>query len=489
MSKRVQYAISYPIVTSTPVPEAGRIVEYYKADGLYYLFPNGTSVGPISSSGTLPANVVTSAAATANKLTVATSSTMPTMVDGDIVAVTDVAPGSTVATTDPYFTNFRKRDIGQKLYKPLGLPTDPDPTISYSAQFAGPAIANAAITLSDSGRFRYRGGTWATGTTAGVPMYKIVSPTDPPGVSLPGSVEFATAAAGCEIRLGALQTGTAYFRVWVDGRIVPFGGTLATKGVQSTAITGNTYFHLILSFTGRSTWGGRVIKVEMTNVAFAGVYVAKEETVCLPAEDPASQKVVWFGDSFFEGTDATTPFLSMCNIAATLLGWDDSILAAQGGTGYLTDASPRLRLRTRLAEVIGQNPNTVVVGAGYNDYGVSNAALLAEAQYVFGQLRAGLPNARFFALGPWSLYSPPDVSRGQMGAQIKTAVEGVGGFYIDMYTDPWINGTGTVATPAAPKDGNASLYVTSSGDPHPPQAGHDYYGYRMASAIAATLAA
>lgn len=51
MSKRVQFAHSYPVLTSSPVAETGRTVIFSKTDGLYARLTGGTVVGPFGAGG------------------------------------------------------------------------------------------------------------------------------------------------------------------------------------------------------------------------------------------------------------------------------------------------------------------------------------------------------------------------------------------------------------------------------------------------------
>jgi len=402
------------------------------------------------------------------------------------------APGITPAK----YRQQRARELRSVTRPTLSGTSDADPTITLGASNAASQIANSQRYASTvAGRFRFRGGTMAVGTTGGyTDMQRVTSPTDPPVTSVPFSVEFAVDSKKVEIHLGAFGASFTY-RVWVDGRIIP--GPLL-NGARSATSFGNSGYLLLLDWgTAAPPWGKRTVRIDLSGAAFGGVYAPKEARVCLPATPPL-QTAVWLGDSFFEGTNADNAFASIPHVASPLLGWDNVVSASQGGTGYINPSatSGRSKFLDRVPAVTAQKPDHIVVGGGYNDYlynpgsgAVTYTDIANAATALFAALRAGSPNAQIWAVGPWNLYTPPDPSRTTIGNSVKAAVEAVGGTYIDMYTDPWITGTGTAASPASPLNGNASLYVTSSSDPHPPPAGHIFYGYEIAAAIAAKLAA
>jgi hypothetical protein len=387
------------------------------------------------------------------------------------------------------FTTWRQqrarelRAVGKPV---LSGAADPDPSVTLGSANGASAITNNQYTdyATKPSVFRMRGGTVGTGTHGGFTMAKITAPTDPPSASVPFSAEFAVTGTQCEIRLAPFGT-TMNYRVWVDGRVIP-GAKLA--GARQSSVSADAAYLLLLDWSGTAAPAGkRVVRIELSGAAFGGVVAARENRVSAPAESQKLIRSAWVGDSFLEGTNADTIFSGIAYTAAPLLGWDEIILAAQGGTGYLNASavSGRGTFRSRVADVVAQDPHHVVVAGGYNDIGVYTAEQTgAEAALYFQALRAGCPTAKIWVVGPWSLFGPTGATQLAFGAQIRTAVEAVSGTYLDMYTDPWITGTGSVAAPPSPLNGNAGIYVTSGGDPHPSPAGHQFYGYEFAAAIA-----
>lgn len=393
------------------------------------------------------------------------------------------------AVTAVTFRAQRAREL-RTVGKPvLSGAADPDPTVTLSAANAASSITNSQYTsyAATPAVFRMRGGTIGTATHGGFTMAKVTAPTDPPAASTPFGAEFSVTGTQCEIRVSPFGT-TMYYRVWVDGRVIP-GVKLA--GARQSSVSADAAYLLLLDWSGTAApFGKRVVRIELSGAAFGGVVAARENRVCAPAESQKLIRSAWVGDSFLEGTNADTIFSGIAYTASALLGWDEVCLAAQGGTGYLNASAVggRGTFRSRVADVVAQDPHHVVVAGGYNDIGVYTAEQTgAEAALYFQALRAGCPTAKIWVVGPWSLFGPTGATQLSFGAQIRTAVEAVNGTYLDMYTDPWITGTGSVASPPSPLNGNAGIYVTSGSDPHPSPAGHLFYGYEFASAIAARL--
>lgn len=393
---------------------------------------------------------------------------------------------------------YSLRLVSRPRRRELALPAGPpsfmasSPTVTLSAANAASTITNAftysIATLGVGAIWRLRGGTYAEIASGRVAL---TNPTDPPASTLAIVAETATDAAAFEVLLRPPGT-TLRYRLWVDGQVVTVAGATAT-GVSSAASSGGADYRVKVDFGARPVFGMRTIRVE-TNSYLGGVTVSNGDALAPSPVNPAAVSSMWVGDSFLEGTGADAAFTGIPYVASKLLGWDEVILAAQGGTGYLNPSAitGRVTFRSRLASLVGFTPQKIVVAGGYNDLGAYPLAdIQAEVALFFPALRAAFPTADVYALGPWSLYSPTEAARTTLGGSVQAAVQSIGGSYLDNVGGalPWINGTGTVANPAVPLNGNASRFVISAVDPHTPQAGHDYYGFRIASAIAPLIAA
>jgi lysophospholipase L1-like esterase len=414
--------------------------------------------------------------------------------------------GETRHTPDHNLIDARLGALGLLARKPLpGQVQEADPTITVAAPNPTSTVTNtqASLYASNPALFRMRGGLFATKTYGPGTVAYVNKPNDPtaPGVfsSTTWSVEVATPGSELEFVVVPYSTSITV-RIWVDGRLIP--GTLRMGARRydnaTNGISGNASAIVKLAFPTRAKMGKRHVRLECQGAYFRGVNAAKQDQLAPPLEGQKLQSVYWNGDSFTEGTlGATTPavtdfsiFSSMATIASNLLGWDEIMYGSQGSTGYMAPGSSgRTTIGGRIPDVIACNPDHVVIFAGYNDQGTySSAQVGAAATQAMQDLRAGLPEVQIWAAGPWALFAPAGATALSFGAAIKSAVEAVDGEYIDMYTLPWITGTGNVAAPPSPLNGNAGLYVASAGDPHPTAEGHEFYGYQIAAAIGERLA-
>jgi lysophospholipase L1-like esterase len=183
-------------------------------------------------------------------------------------------------------------------------------------------------------------------------------------------------------------------------------------------------------------------------------------------------KLGWIGDSYSQGYQGI-PYLT-----GRLLGWDIEIDSTDGGTGYQTAAAGSTFL-TRVPDMVAAAPDVVVVAGGIND---AAPGLQAAATSVLSGLRAGLPDAPIYVVGPWC---PPGSTYSAQSAKY-TAMQGAVAavsncIFIDPHT--WFTGTGNTSNIIG--DGNSDVYIQSD-NTHPNTVGRSYLAGRMADAIAAT---
>lgn len=207
------------------------------------------------------------------------------------------------------------------------------------------------------------------------------------------------------------------------------------------------------------------------NLLFGGVRVGPLDTVW-PLVDTRKLLVV-HGDSYTDGTGATSRMYTYAGTFARLMNWrfwSEGI----GGTGYTTAGanSPATRITTYInnlqQRVGGVNtavtPDIFAIALGFNDAGAADASIQAgfDAAYAAATTKPNL------IIGPWT----PQGSTGALTTVrslliAKAAQYGIP--YLDL--SGWMNSS------------NNQILNNFPGDPvHPLPIGHDYLGFRMAQA-------
>ncbi|RKT33688.1 lysophospholipase L1-like esterase [Microbacterium sp. AG1240] len=148
--------------------------------------------------------------------------------------------------------------------------------------------------------------------------------------------------------------------------------------------------------------------------------------------------IAFLGDSWAGGAGVPGggPDNSYAARTAREIGWPYDIFAG-GGTGYTFPENTRFM--SRVAPLIEAAPDVVVVQGSSNDYRASEEEIRQAADEVFAAIRAGLPEARIYALGVFDSPGAPtdlnDVSRRAVSAA--AAASGV--TWIDGNADGWLN--------------------------------------------------
>lgn len=170
--------------------------------------------------------------------------------------------------------------------------------------------------------------------------------------------------------------------------------------------------------------------------------------------EPDQIVAVMIGDSYTAGAGASSAATRWSTLAAQRLGWIE-VNMAYGGTGYL-HAVPSPTSTTACArdycpsyaelldEVAAVGPDVVVVNGGRNEAGVVDSAWHAGVAQFFVDLRAALPTAGIVATSPIWDDDPPPAALDAMRATIRTAVQSVGGSYVDL-RDPLLGQPALVA--------------------------------------------
>jgi hypothetical protein len=237
----------------------------------------------------------------------------------------------------------------------------------------------------------------------------------------------------------------------------------------------------------------RRIRIYRYLADFGGIDIKPTQAI---APTPRSiPRLFILGDSYIEGTGASSTLTGLATTVGRLLGME-TFIGGQGGTGYVNTGSTGGKAvfgdAARLAKVTAAAPDYVLVFGSQNDDGLSGIQSAASALYT--TLASSLPNAKLIVVGPPSLSSTVSTNRAANRDAVKAAAlaaPNVIGF-VDPNNDAqgltWISGTGNTGAPAG--NGNADVFTSSGATAgHPTQAGHDYYARRIVEAVAGILAA
>ncbi|MEW1803215.1 SGNH/GDSL hydrolase family protein [Streptomyces virginiae] len=380
----------------------------------------------------------------------------------------------------------------------------PAPTAITVAQTGTPTsgyikYAPAGVTLSGSdqtGPYLYLGaGGFQVGT--GTPDSSLVLPTtrypNTRGTLSSSqsiwSVRFGTDATAFQVRFN-WQTGGCY-RIWVNGR--PMTDLMQSLGGTTLGST-----HLMTVNLGAAQ--PRLIQIDFSVAPFGGVYLPPGATMWKPPQP--RDRIMVFGDSIPGGSNMNTGGGSGTWFprAARALGYADAWNESLGSTGYIT-AGSTATLGTRAPiDVIPNNPDVLIISAGYNDNGGSQASIQSAAASLYSAIKAGLPNCRIYVIGCWSPTGSPGSSitntdntlRNEAAAAALPFISPItGGVYNSAGTlvathGPWITGTGRVG--ATTGSGNADVYIGTDAT-HPTDAGHRYLADRVVASIQELAAA
>lgn len=152
----------------------------------------------------------------------------------------------------------------------------------------------------------------------------------------------------------------------------------------------------------------------------------------VPSPAPAPQ-VLTIGDSIMKGFGLSTAEAWPALIAAKN-GWNLTTLACDGA-GFLAVGSADDcddNFLGVVASAASLHPDIIIISGSSNDFGASNAALLKSTITALTRLRTEFPSAQIIGLSTiWGDTDAPG-QLAQINAQVKQAVEQVGGTYLDI---------------------------------------------------------
>jgi len=180
-----------------------------------------------------------------------------------------------------------------------------------------------------------------------------------------------------------------YVKLWVDDQ--------PTTAAQGWLISPDDTYYCKATFRSRAM---RRIRVESNQGRFGGVVTGPGDSISpAPTGRP---RCVWVGDSFTDSVGADNGVIDgLPRQTGHLLGWDVTP-SGIGSTGYLNPGIDTTNFRDRVQnDVIDQNPDIVVVAGGINDRSYSASALQTEAETLFAEIKAGLPNVVLIVISPF----------------------------------------------------------------------------------------
>jgi lysophospholipase L1-like esterase len=392
----------------------------------------------------------------------------------------------------------------------LPLPTvmASPPTLTLSASGAASSITNGVTynataqvggvyVPANTERWRLFGGNPIAGGQSGYPS-SVVAPNPTAAITSEGFffLEFMYDGDVIELKF----RDPAKFRIAVDGQYV--SSDIIT---QSIAVGDFGVYRYTLDFSGVGGEKARRITVESL-YGFHGVTIQRDATIWVPSF-PIGPRVIWFGDSYVNSQSNEGPTATWSGFFATasqLLGWRDYRNAGIGGTGFVaTNSIAKFEDRVS-ADIVAHDPDIVIVWGGQNDSAATLPQFQAGVTNTLAAIRAGLPQVAGIVVGPNVPNGQPTATQLQQRDAIHDIAPNHGFIFIDILggvipysgtaTDyknlGWITGGGKTGSVSTGDPGNSNRYIggaSGSDGLHPTQAGHNYYGYRTAAAIAAAM--
>jgi hypothetical protein len=335
------------------------------------------------------------------------------------------------------------------------------------------AVTGASIPF-DSRQVTFRGWLKKTVTVGGDSYIQNIANTENYTPGSGGWIEFDYYGASLEI----IHYGSPSSKVWafVDGAPISSNSIF-----NSTTGSSRRYYRLLFNTTAQ-----RRIRVLLINAYFGGLNLGLSYDAVSPAE-PKQLKVVMYGDSWTEGY--TYPTIHLESAYTWQLGemLDAEIFTCgQAGTGYVTNPgsfeAPFTDSVNRLPAIASISPDIIFIFGSLNDDGASGIQTAASS--VYSTLASSVPNAKIIVAGPQSTGGSPSANRQANDLAVNLAANAAPNVigYISQigintgsgFSDPWINGTGTISSGS----GNNFIFIQPAGN-HLTDAGNQYYARRF----------
>lgn len=334
------------------------------------------------------------------------------------------------------------------------------------------------VGVLNTGAFKFGGSPWRQKSLTGAyPDYAFAGPL--PDTELHGEganytyVEFLY--FGQSFQFGYKAAGDRRMRVWVDGQ------QAEPLYTDSGTFDGGAHWRTV-TFAAAGWHRGRL---DLGPIGFSGLVTAPGDVV--QAVPVLGDKLLVIGDSFAEGTGADYmggyPVL-----LGAMLGFDDVVGLAQGGTGLVATNSGvgRTNYAGRAADWAQIGATHVLVQMSGNDDGYTGAQVAAAMTDLMPRVM-GLPGSpKVWVVGQWANNGAGAVDRAKARDAITRPIAQAAGALFVSQVEPqgiW-TGTGHVGAPAG--DGTCDVLVGADGT-HPTQAGHEGIARSLFARLLAAL--
>jgi lysophospholipase L1-like esterase len=175
---------------------------------------------------------------------------------------------------------------------------------------------------------------------------------------------------------------------------------------------------------------GRQVRLELANApSFDGgtaailtrIRVDTSYVSAAPAVRTNPLKVLFLGDSFTDGANATFKGDGYAPQSGWLLNWEVTA-SGIGGTGLIaTSTGTQPNLQSRLDDALFQTFDAIVVAMGTNDTASSAGDITTATQAVVAGLKSRVPTAPQFWVTPWDLQAPSPLASNK--AAVRDAIK------------------------------------------------------------------
>ena len=374
------------------------------------------------------------------------------------------------------------------------------PTVTIGTSNANSTIITTAtvnsptITLADT-RIRPVSGLYSTNVGGYYQMYSARTSEAWPNRSpcIGSGFKFTTDSPSFDFTAQANADGSYAFSIWVrqPGDPYPLRVTDAnTVNGDYPMTTGGVNQYIKVDF-GSSCPMGREIEIRgNSNFATKGINVQPLYSIWKTKSN--KPRILFLGDSFTTGLLSLNTVSSYAHRAAQLLGCE-AIPSGLSSTGYIA-AGSRVNLGNRLPDVTAFGTvDAIYIAMGVNDYAQNFTILRQVVTADLLAISALAPNTPIIVQNAWySVAQKPTTgaSNAILGGFNDAIAAGLqNAFFVDNIAENWVTGTGHYGGTTG--DGNADFYVGTDGL-HPTlalNAGHDFLGSHVATAISQVLSA
>lgn len=353
------------------------------------------------------------------------------------------------------------------------------PTITLTQQATSTIASAQALFAPDTGPFNYTAAMGFGATFPDTTLYAPISrypytwnPASPPY----WSTVFGTDAQTFEFLFKYVSAATLY-RISVDNRKLT--DLMVATGASSVGSR-----HVLKFDFGTS--GPRKIRLDGYTLPFGGVFVGPNDSVWRTPF--TGKRIAVTGDSLTAGSSFNTAagngtwFHRFCR----MLGYEDTWNTAIGGTGYIADnTGASVAMGARVSDVTSYAPDRIICWAGYNDNGLSQAAIDTAARAYFKQLASAL-DSYVVVIGCWSPSGSPAGSLINTDETLRLAAADAKYPFISPITGKVYDADGRLIASLGAwiTAANTSRFVNATDNIHPNDAGHAYLARRIAEAYA-----